>query len=112
MNNRSLHALNMHKKLFTALNESDTETEIPDVYIQVPDHIPSSHFHHNDSCSHMRKNSKKKKQPPNYNKIAVNVMCVVLENVGGQGLIDEAIGAKSERCNSGGPSISASCIVM
>ena len=59
MNNRSLHALNMHKKLFTALNESDTETEIPDVYIQVPDHIPSSHFHHNDSCSHMRKNSKK-----------------------------------------------------
>ena len=39
-------------------------------------------------------------------------MCVVLENVGGQGLIDEAIGAKSERCNSGGPSISASCIVM
>jgi len=53
-----------------------------------------------------------KKQPPNYNKIAVNVMCVVLENVGGQGLIDEAIGAKSERCNSGGPSISASCIVM
>lgn len=33
------------------------ETKIPDVYIQVLDHTPSSHFQHNDLYSHMQRSS-------------------------------------------------------
>ena len=44
-------------KDITDLYESTTEITLPDVYIRVLDHTPSSHFHRNDLCSHMQKNS-------------------------------------------------------